>query len=87
MYFEVPFNLSSTFIGRGDICEELRITCLPSEKVSPHKSQRRFVLFGLGGSGKTQVALKFASDHRERYDKINLSQKSGLLDQGPTDHA
>lgn len=29
--------------------------------------QRKFVLYGLGGSGKSQLCLKFAEDHRERY--------------------
>ena len=30
------------------------------------EKQRRFVLFGLGGMGKTQLALKFLHDNRER---------------------
>jgi len=31
------------------------------------QSQRRFVIFGLGGSGKTQFCCKFAQDNRQRF--------------------
>ena len=31
--------------------------------------QKRFVVFGLGGSGKTQFCCKFASDNKQRYSK------------------
>lgn len=33
-------------------------------------SQRIMVLSGLGGSGKTQLALKFARDFEDRYAVI-----------------
>ena len=71
-YFEVPRNVSSIFTGREDICRDLRERCLPSDPPSAQKTQKRYVLHGLGGSGKTQVCLKFAQDHRERYDNRHL---------------
>ena len=67
-YFELPFDVSPYFTGGDDLCCELRESCLPSENPCPRVPQTRFVLYGLGGSGKTQMALKFASDHREKYD-------------------
>ena len=66
-YFEVPRNVSSIFTGRQDICRDLQERCVPSDPPSAQKTQKRYVLYGLGGSGKTQVCLKFAQDHRERY--------------------
>lgn len=69
-YFEVPFNVSAYFTGGDDVLYELREKCLPLEEVSAQKQQRRFILYGLGGSGKTQMALKFASYHQERYDYV-----------------
>ena len=75
-HFEIPFDVSPYFTGRDDICRELRESCLPPEDLSAPNPQRRFVLYGLGGSGKTQIALKFASDHRERYGNIDRSAKS-----------
>ena len=71
-YFEVPRNVSSIFTGREDICRDLRERCLPSDPPSAQKTQKRYVLHGLGGSGKTQICLKFAQDHRERYDNRYL---------------
>ena len=67
-HFELPFDVSTYFTGRDDINRELRKNCLPSKDPLAGSPQKRFVLYGLGGSGKTQMALKFASDHRERYD-------------------
>lgn len=75
-HFELPFDVSPYFIGRDDICRELRDNCLPSEDLSAPNPQKRFVLYGLGGSGKTQLALKFASDHRERYGDSSYSTNS-----------
>lgn len=68
--FELPFDVSPYFTGRDDLCRELRESCLPPEDLSVSNPQRRFVLYGLGGSGKTQIAVKFASDYRERYDNV-----------------
>ena len=67
-YFEVPRNVSSIFTGREDICQDLQERCLPSNPPSAQQTQKRYVLHGLGGSGKTQICLRFAQNHRERYD-------------------
>jgi hypothetical protein len=63
-YYIVPYDVSATSTGCRDVCDLLRKSCLPSPASN---IQRRFVLHGLGSSGKTQVALKFAQDYRERY--------------------
>jgi hypothetical protein len=65
-HYCVPYNLSGIFTGRDDIIRKLREGCLPSETEDRLAKQKRFVLYGLGGSGKTQVCLKFAQDCRER---------------------
>lgn len=67
-HFELSFDVSPYFTGGDDVRRELRDYCLPSEDSPARNLQRRFVLYGLGGSGKTQMALKFANDHRERYE-------------------
>ena len=64
-HFEVPRNASPTFTGREEICEQLQARCLPSSEPDTHRQQKRSVIYGLGGSGKTQICLKFAEDHRE----------------------
>lgn len=65
-YFRVPHNVSSTFTGRDVITQVLRNRILDSTNSEAPKQQKRFVLYGLGGSGKTQFCLKFAQDNRGR---------------------
>ena len=71
-YYEVPHNVSSIFTGREEISRSLQDLCLPSKPPSAQKTQKRHVLYGLGGSAKTQNCLKFAQDHRERYDYLTI---------------
>ncbi|KAL6714664.1 hypothetical protein ACLMJK_008089 [Lecanora helva] len=66
-HFEVPRNASTAFTGREDVCEQLRARCLPSSTSDRRGQQKRYVIHGLGGSGKTQVCLKFVEDHREEF--------------------
>ncbi|PVF99249.1 TPR-like protein [Serendipita vermifera] len=54
------------FVGRSDILEAMRH--IHFDDASTHQSMPRVtVLTGLGGSGKTQIALKFASEFEGRY--------------------
>ena len=50
---------SDIFTGRTDILERMRQCFSSTTSVSATPSRRVFVLHGLGGSGKTQLALKF----------------------------
>src|SRR4051812_29802907 len=65
----VPHHVSANFTGREEVCKMMQKNCLNPQITT---MQRRFVLHGLGGSGKTQVALKFAQGSRERYSAILL---------------
>ena len=65
-HYCVPYNLSGIFTGRDDIIQQLREGCLPPKPQDRVMTQKRFVLYGLGGSGKTQACLKFAHDYRDK---------------------
>lgn len=55
---------SSLFTGREDFLsalEEFFIDQGPGEHL-----RREYLLYGMGGTGKTQIALKFAEKHRSR---------------------
>jgi pimeloyl-ACP methyl ester carboxylesterase len=65
-FFQVPTTLNTYFTGRKDIRSRMKEE-LVAEKYAVEKKQKRFVLFGMGGSGKTQISLKFAHDHRKRH--------------------
>jgi hypothetical protein len=62
----LPHRLNSLFTGRDEIRQKLQ-DCLLPNRYARVREQQRFVLFGLGGSGKTQLALRFANDFKERY--------------------
>lgn len=68
-HFELPRDPSPVFTGREEVRELLRSDCLPSSNLNTKEKPRRFVIHGLGGSGKTQVCLKFMGDYREKYTR------------------
>ena len=65
-YFHIPHSVSSIYTGREDIIHGLESKFLLSSINDVKHQQKRFVLYGLGGSGKTQFCLKFAQDNRDR---------------------
>ncbi|KAI0200714.1 tetratricopeptide repeat domain-containing protein [Astrocystis sublimbata] len=66
-YFKTPQAVSSIFTGREKLLQELRHGFIQSPEPLRNQMQRRFVVYGLGGSGKTQFCCKFAEDNRERF--------------------
>ncbi|KAL8943854.1 MAG: hypothetical protein Q9211_000821 [Gyalolechia sp. 1 TL-2023] len=78
-YYEIPRDPSPVFTGREEIGKLLEARCLPSSVPENQRQQRRFVIYGLGGSGKTQVCLKFAEDHREKIHATVGSYELGAM--------
>ena len=68
--FRVPHNVTNIFTGQGRLYLELRRKMLMPQEPSNEVHKRVFVLYGLGGSGKTQFCLKFIQDHRDKYAYI-----------------
>ena len=64
-YFDLPQPVSSIFTGREDTLQELEKMMF--DPVTDSDMQKRFVIYGLGGSGKTQFCCKFAQDNRQRF--------------------
>lgn len=52
---------SLSFVGRGDILQQME-TCF----FDGSGKRRVFVLYGLGGAGKTQIALTFVDLFKDR---------------------
>jgi hypothetical protein len=65
-YFFPPQETAADFIGREDIFHILHNALFPPESTSSISRQRKFVVYGMGGSGKTQFCSKFARDNQER---------------------
>ena len=58
--------VSLFFTGRRAILQTLRET-LCSDDESPEQSEHtRFVIYGMGGAGKSEICLKFAHENREQ---------------------
>lgn len=65
-YFQIPQAVSSIFTGREKTSMLVEEAFWSSENAMTKNQQRRFIIHGIGGSGKTQFCSKFAQDHRER---------------------
>jgi len=68
-YFLVPHQLSPIFTGRQELVDKLKAALCTdpgSGPLHPQTKQKRAVVYGLGGSGKTQLSLKFLSDVQQR---------------------
>lgn len=57
----------STFVERPVEMAELERALLPERQCY---RQKRFVLHGLGGIGKTQLAVEFASQHHRKFSAV-----------------
>lgn len=64
-HYIVPRQVNPNFTGRKDI-RQILIDSLTPGRRRRAGIQRRFVLYGMGGAGKTQIAVKFAEDCREK---------------------
>ncbi|MCJ1349722.1 hypothetical protein MMC31_007963, partial [Peltigera leucophlebia] len=86
-HYCIPRHLSAIFTGRDDIIQEMYKGFLATNAEITLIKQKRFVVYGLGGSGKTQACLKFAQDYRERFWGIfwidassNITANQGFLE-------
>ena len=61
-----PPGPSSIFTGRKEALDQLSEYFNEATASVARATQRVFVLFGMGGSGKTQIALKFVNECRTR---------------------
>ena len=63
----LPFAVHLRFWGRQEILEQVDMAL--NSKLNK-SSLRSFALYGMAGVGKTQVALKYASSVRDRFDTV-----------------
>ncbi|RDL33002.1 Uncharacterized protein BP5553_08441 [Venustampulla echinocandica] len=64
--FSVPFSENEYFCGRDDVLSEIHRCLSPDEKKGQTR-QRSYLIYAMGGMGKTQVALAYAYRNRSTY--------------------
>ena len=68
-HFDVPFDKNKNYVERPSITDQLeRLFGVP--KSTGSFQAQRVVLHGLGGSGKTESAVRFAERHRQDYSAV-----------------
>lgn len=65
-HFYTPQTVSSIYTGRVSDLDTLKRSVEASTSTNQIHPQKRFVVFGLPGSGKTQFCCKFASENKHR---------------------
>src|SRR5437762_14313456 len=66
-FFMVPYQRNPHFTGHDELLDQLW-TKLVNER--PNQCNHRVALYGLGGVGKTQVALEYVYRHKRDYKLI-----------------
>ncbi|KAL1623881.1 hypothetical protein SLS54_004348 [Diplodia seriata] len=65
--------LTKDFFGRDDVLMAIEKALVPAEQpqdTDAHNGCRSFVLYGMGGVGKTEAAIAFMHTRKERFDAI-----------------
>ncbi|KAL5312995.1 hypothetical protein ACEPPN_019421 [Leptodophora sp. 'Broadleaf-Isolate-01'] len=66
VHWMVPRAINSLFTGRSDLLSRIQ-RALQSESISVSQKQRRFVITGLGGQGKSEICLQVASLMKQKF--------------------
>lgn len=65
-YFEPPRAVDSNYTGRTTALAELNTVFFGSSPNLHSGEQKRFCIYGLGGSGKTEFCCKFAQENQTK---------------------
>lgn len=68
--WSVPDSIGPLFTGRADAVQGLRDRFLESQAAPTHNALSRQVIHGLGGVGKTRLAIEYAWEYQDAYTAL-----------------
>lgn len=71
-HFSVPQGVEKYYTGRANFLEDVKHSFTAPESPSQGQVQRRIVIYGVGGSGKTQFCCKYAQLYRQK--SVDITQ-------------
>ena len=71
IYWMVPRSASRLYTGREELGERIA-QAFSFDASSNPKPSRIFVIIGRGGTGKSEICLKYAEVHRGQYVYLDL---------------
>src|SRR5271156_2932700 len=77
--FMMPYDRHPHFLGRDDLLSLLRQKL---QQTNPKEYNHRVAIYGIGGVGKTQVAIEYVYRHERDYNNIywiSASDQAALL--------
>ena len=69
-HFYLPRATTTCFVGREDKLDIISEAFFPVEMSHERPARKSFVVFGIGGSGKTELCSKYAEDFANRYHAV-----------------
>lgn len=64
-HFSIPQGVENDYTGRLSILEDVKNALTTPSSPGKTQMQKRIVIYGVGGSGKTQFCCKYAQLYRE----------------------
>jgi hypothetical protein len=73
VHWYVPRPVSSIFTGRSELLQQISTAIEPTANSA---LQKRFIITGIGGMGKSEICLKVADLVREKYVIISTKKSA-----------
>lgn len=68
VHWKVPYSVNPHFVGRQSLLKRVELTLVqPPDENTSEQMQRRLVISGMGGQGKSEICLKIANLVRQEY--------------------
>ncbi|KAK0643989.1 hypothetical protein B0T16DRAFT_392425 [Cercophora newfieldiana] len=70
LHFHLPDDATPNFVGRQDALSTIHNAFFPDDRPSTTPGRKSFIVFGMGGSGKTELCCKFATEYKDQYTAV-----------------